>query len=63
MPPVRNLLTRDVIDTINEFQQHAHLKNIRVEIKKSLNNANHLKFNRDILNNGKEIALNLKEQI
>lgn len=30
-----DFIDKDIIDTINEFNQHAHLKNIRVEIKKS----------------------------
>ncbi len=33
-----DFLDKDIIDTINEFTQHAHLKNIRVEIKRSLYN-------------------------
>ncbi|MES1224725.1 MAG: SulP family inorganic anion transporter, partial [Bacteroidota bacterium] len=30
-----DFIDKDIIDTINEFLHHAHLKNIRVEIKKS----------------------------
>ena len=30
-----DFIDKDIIDTINEFIAHAHLKNIRVEIKKS----------------------------
>jgi carbonic anhydrase len=30
-----DFIDKDIIDTINEFNAHAHLKNIRVEIKKS----------------------------
>ena len=30
-----DFIDKDIIDVINEFLQHAHLKNIRVEIKKS----------------------------
>ncbi len=30
-----DFIDKDIIDTINEFYAHAHLKNIRVEIKKS----------------------------
>jgi MFS superfamily sulfate permease-like transporter len=30
-----DFIDKDIIDVVNEFLQHAHLKNIRVEIKKS----------------------------
>lgn len=30
-----DFIDKDIIDTINEFYAHAHLKNIKVEIKKS----------------------------
>ena len=30
-----DFIDKDIIDVVNEFFQHAHLKNIRVEIKKS----------------------------
>ncbi len=30
-----DFIDKDIIDTINEFNEHAHLKNIKVEIKKS----------------------------
>lgn len=36
-----DFIDMDIIDVINEFLQHAHLKNIRVEIKKSLFKAGH----------------------
>ncbi len=31
-------IDRDIIDTLNDFMKHAHLKNITVEIKQSLHN-------------------------
>ncbi len=34
-------IDKDVIDTINEFTQHAHLKNILVTVNKSTYNASH----------------------
>ena len=34
-------IDKDVIDTINEFMQHAHLKNIKVNLKKSTYNPQH----------------------
>ena len=37
-----DFIDKDVIDTINEFLHHAHLRNIRVEIKKSLHKPMHL---------------------
>jgi hypothetical protein len=30
-----DFIDKDVIDVINEFMHHAHLKNVKVEIKKS----------------------------
>lgn len=36
-----DFIDKDIIDTINEFIAHAHLKNIRVEIKKSSYKALH----------------------
>jgi len=36
-----DFIDKDVIDTINEFMQHAELKNIKVEIKKSAFNSLH----------------------
>jgi carbonic anhydrase len=30
-----DFIDKDVIDTINEFMHHAHLKNIQVQVKKS----------------------------
>ena len=30
-----DFIDKDIIDVINEFLHHAHLKNIKVEIKKS----------------------------
>ena len=34
-------IDRDVIDTINDFASHAHLKNIRLEIKRNISNPLH----------------------
>jgi MFS superfamily sulfate permease-like transporter len=39
-----DFIDKDVIDVINEFLAHAHLKRIRVEIKKSLHKPMHLLF-------------------
>jgi MFS superfamily sulfate permease-like transporter len=39
-----DFIDKDVIDVINEFLEHAHLKNIKVEIKKSLHKPMHLLF-------------------
>jgi MFS superfamily sulfate permease-like transporter len=39
-----DFIDKDVIDVINEFLTHAHLKNIRVEVKKSLHKPMHLLF-------------------
>ncbi|QEC68120.1 SulP family inorganic anion transporter [Panacibacter ginsenosidivorans] len=36
-----DFLDKDVIEVINDFQHHAHLKNIRVEIRKSLYKKDH----------------------
>jgi carbonic anhydrase len=40
-----DFIDKDVIETINEFMQHAHLKNIRVEIKKSATKTTHHQLN------------------
>ncbi len=40
-----DFIDKDVVDTVNEFMQHASLKNIRIEIKKNSNNPAHLLFN------------------
>ena len=39
-----DFIDKDIIDTINEFITHAHLKNINVEVKKSLHKPMHLLF-------------------
>jgi MFS superfamily sulfate permease-like transporter len=39
-----DFIDKDVIDVVNEFLQHAELKNIRVEVKKSLHKPMHLLF-------------------
>jgi MFS superfamily sulfate permease-like transporter len=40
-----DFIDKDIIDAVNEFLFHAHLKNIRVEIKKSLHKPMHMLFN------------------
>ncbi len=39
-----DFIDRDVIEVINDFMKHAHLKNIKVEIKKSAQKAMHHHF-------------------
>jgi MFS superfamily sulfate permease-like transporter len=39
-----DFIDKDVIEAINEYLAHAHLKNIKVEIKKSLHKPMHLLF-------------------
>jgi MFS superfamily sulfate permease-like transporter len=39
-----DFIDKDVIDVVNEFLHHAHLKNIRVEVKKSLHKPMHTLF-------------------
>jgi MFS superfamily sulfate permease-like transporter len=47
----------DIIDVINEYLQHAHLKNIRVEIRKSLFRAGHqLVFDQTTIGNYKKAS-------
>jgi len=36
-----DFIDKDIIDTINEFTLHAHMKNIRVEVKKSIYKPSH----------------------
>ncbi len=33
-----DFIDQDIIEAINEFREHAHLKNIKVEVKKNINN-------------------------
>jgi MFS superfamily sulfate permease-like transporter len=33
-----DFIDQDIIEAINEFREHAHLKNIQVEVKKNINN-------------------------
>jgi MFS superfamily sulfate permease-like transporter len=40
-----DFIDKDIIDVVNEFLQHAHLKNIRVEIKKSRFKSGHQLIN------------------
>lgn len=42
-----DFIDKDVIEEVNNFLCHAHLKNIRVEIKKSPNKSMHLLFNQN----------------
>lgn len=37
-----DFIDKDIIDVVNEFIQHAPLKNIRVEVKKSIHKPMHL---------------------
>ena len=43
-------IDKDVIDTINEFMQHAHLKNITVTLKKSIYNLSHQLIDKNLYN-------------
>jgi len=40
-----DFIDKDIIEEVNNFLVHAHLKNIKVEIKKSMNNTMHSLFN------------------
>jgi MFS superfamily sulfate permease-like transporter len=44
-----DFIDKDVIEVINDFLKHAHLKNITVEIKKSLHKQMHLLFSNDYI--------------
>ena len=39
-----DFIDKDIVDVMNEFIHHAHLKNIRVEMRKSENNSTHKLF-------------------
>jgi len=39
-----DFIDKDIVDVMNEFIHHAHLKNIRVEMKRSENNSTHKLF-------------------
>jgi MFS superfamily sulfate permease-like transporter len=54
-----DFIDKDVIDVINEFLAHAHLKNIRVEVKKSLHKPMHMLFRIP----GQEIVDELSPQV
>jgi MFS superfamily sulfate permease-like transporter len=43
-----DFVDQDVVDTINEFTHHAHLKNIKVELKKNSGNKMHAYFTENI---------------
>ena len=51
-----DFIDKDVIEVINDFLQHAHLKNIRIEIKKNQGKMHHSKINEPIKNPIKIIA-------
>lgn len=40
-----DFIDKDIIEEINNFLKHAHLKNIKVEVKKSMNKSMHTLFN------------------
>lgn len=42
-----DFIDRDIIEVINDFTKHAHLKNIRVEIKRSSNKTMHMLFSKE----------------
>ncbi len=44
-----DFIDRDVIEVINDFLKHAHLKNIKVEVKKSVQKAMHQHFSDDYI--------------
>jgi carbonic anhydrase len=44
-----DFIDKDVIEVINDFLKHAHLKNITVEVKKSLHKQMHLLFSNDYI--------------
>jgi MFS superfamily sulfate permease-like transporter len=52
-----DFIDKDVIDTINEFMQHAHLKNIRVEVKKSPSKSAHHNLNNPFETKKKDMAV------
>jgi MFS superfamily sulfate permease-like transporter len=39
-----DFIDKDIIDVVNEFSQHAHLKNISVDVKRSPHNPMHMLF-------------------
>jgi MFS superfamily sulfate permease-like transporter len=43
-----DFIDKDIIDVVNEFIMHAHLKKIRVEVKKSIHKPMHLLFHAPI---------------
>lgn len=45
-----DFIDKDIIDVVNEFIQHASLKNIRVEVKKSIHKPMHLLFHAPVYN-------------
>jgi MFS superfamily sulfate permease-like transporter len=46
-----DFIDKDVIEEVNNFMAHAHLKNIKVEIKKNQFKAAHLLLNEQVVNN------------
>ncbi len=47
-----DFIDKDVIEVINDFLKHAHLKNIKVEIKKSMHKQMHLLFSNEYIITG-----------
>ncbi len=51
-----DFIDKDIIDVVNDFLQHAHLKNIRVEIKKSKFKSGHQGVNEQLAYSHSELA-------
>lgn len=56
-------IDKDVIEVINDFMKHAHLKNIKVEIKKSVHKSMHLLFSEEYLAEGLPNVIHQKESV
>lgn len=56
-----DFIDRDVIEVINDFLKHAHLKNIKVEVKKSVQKSMHQHFSDDyeIIESMQEISITI----
>ena len=56
-------IDRDVIEVINDFLKHAHLKNIKVEVKKSVQKSMHQHFSDDyeIIESVQEISITIPQ--
>jgi MFS superfamily sulfate permease-like transporter len=57
-----DFIDKDVIEVINDFMRHAHLKNIRVEIKRSTNKPMHQLIDFIIPDEAKRVAKIQKEK-